>query len=163
MAATLQNLPTAARLVASICLAIAGIVIYFVLVAQYPDDPTDGAFRLERHQRGFLGLFAAVGIFVGWRGLGTKASGHAGSGFTLGIQAAIAVVLWSVLALVIRYGSVKMMKNAYGSNTVGAILDMFNQGLFYLSFMLDPFVLGCTAAAGAISGMITVSAGKTWR
>lgn len=158
----LTGYPTAARLVAALLLAGVGVAMYFLLLQLYPDGE-DRAFRLERNQVPFLSLFAGVGLFVGWRNLGVRASGYDGSGVSLGLQAVIIMTLWIVIGLSLRYGTVKMLANAYGSNTVAAILDMIQQGMFYLSFALDPIVLGAAAVAGGVSGILTVTAAKHWR
>ncbi len=79
-------MPTAAKLVASILLAISGVIVVIVSINVYPDA--------ARRSVGMTSTAVIMGLFVGWRGLGRRISEEEGSGITSGLKAGIAMFVW---------------------------------------------------------------------
>ncbi len=57
-------MPTAAKLVALILMAIGGVIVVMLTINTYPDA--------ARRSVGMTGAAVIIGLFVGWRGLGQK-------------------------------------------------------------------------------------------
>lgn len=79
-------MPTAAKLVGAICLALSSMLVILIALSEYPD--------LERHSSGMLITAALVGLIVGWRNLGKLVVTDTGTGLVSGVRAGIATVLW---------------------------------------------------------------------
>lgn len=97
-------MPTAAKLVASILLAISGLIVVTVVVNVYPDT--------ARRAVGLSSAAVIIGIFVGWRGLGRKI-GDDTSGFASGIKAGISMFIWVIFLYALEDMIAGIMDHAY--------------------------------------------------
>ena len=152
-----SHLPTAARLVAAALLSVAAIIFVPILMNAYPEENT-----WKYHETSFKYMLIAIGIHVGWNGLGIKVNTDQGSGIGLGLRAAITMTVWALGLLAIWHGIEKMKKHAY-YEPVPAVLDMFNQLAEYSTYLLNVKLLLIIAAMGIVAGLLTENAGKRWR
>lgn len=79
-------MPTAARLIAAIFMAIAGVIVIIVVVNEFPDAEYD--------QFPMAVTAAIVGLFVGWRGLGSKIGVEDVKATAIGLRAGITMFIW---------------------------------------------------------------------
>ncbi len=149
------GMPTAARLVAALSLAAGCVLMYFVLLVQYPD------LRFERHQNELMGLLAGVGFLVGWLSLGVRAAMDDTSPMSLGIRATITCAIWIVILLSVRYIVDNMFRHGYDT-PMQAIKDMFGVGFEYVLLMGNWKLIAFACVAGIVAGALTDSAAKTW-
>jgi hypothetical protein len=148
-------MPTGARLVASLSLAVGCALMYFVLLVQYPDQ------HFDLHKRELIGLLAAVGFFVGWRYLGVQAAKEDVSPYALGIRATLTCTFWIIILLSIRYIVDNMIDHGYAT-PMQAIKDLFAIGLEYVLLLFNIPLILFACAAGMVSGALTDSAAKSW-
>lgn len=151
-----STMPTAARLVAAVCLGAGAFIFVPVLIGIYPEEP------FHYHESGLTKLFLAIAVFVGWYGLGRKVNTGRGSGIGLGFRASLTMFAWALSILSIWYGIGKMRKHAY-YEPVPAVLDMFEQLSEYAFFMLNGTLIGLLLGIGIVSGVLADSAAKRWK
>lgn len=149
------GMPTGARLVAALSLAVGCAMMYFVLLVQYPD------FKFERHQTELVGLLAGVGFLVGWLSLGVRAAMDDASPLSLGIRATITCAIWIVVLLSIRYIVDNMIDHGYAT-PMQALKDMFQVGFEYVLLLWNWQLIVFACVAGIVAGALTDSAAKTW-
>lgn len=155
-------MPTAARFVAAIYLAIAGVIVVLVTIKVYPG--------LERD---FLGLAIPVGILgfcMGWWGIGRKIGarnnktdvGKSVSGLALGLRAGISMFIWSMLMFGFWYMVQGIIAHAY-YQPLSAILSMLNTSLAYGKALATSMPIMVTIIVlSLLGGRITKNAWLKW-
>jgi|LGVF01.2.fsa_nt_gb hypothetical protein len=146
-------MPTAAKLVAAILLAISGVIVVIVTVNVYPDA--------ARQSVGMTTTAVLMGIFVGWRGLGRRISEEEGSGIMSGLKAGIAMFIW----VIFLYGLGDMIKgimdNAY-YQPMTALLVIPAGMIKYGQLALNVPIAGTMVVLAAIVGKMTKTADERW-
>ncbi len=146
-------MPTAAKLVASILLAISGVIVVTVAVNIYPD--------IARRSVGLTSAAVLAGIFVGWRGLGKKITEDEGTGIMSGLKAGISMFVWVIFlyALEDMIGGIK--DNAY-YQPMNALLVIPASMIKYGQMALNVPIMGTMVVLAGIVGKMTKSADKRW-
>lgn len=146
-------MPTAAKLVASIMLAISGLIVVIVVVNVYPDT--------ARRAVGLTSAAVIIGVFVGWRGLGRRISEDEGSGIMSGLKSGIAMFIW----VIFLYGLSDMIggiqDNAY-YQPMTALLVIPAGMIKYGQMALNVPIMGTMVVLAAIVGKMTKTADKRW-
>lgn len=145
-------MPTAAKLVASILLAISGLIVVTVVVNVYPD--------IARRSVGLSSAAVVIGIFVGWRGLGRKVSDDT-SGFASGIKAGISMFIWVIFLYALEDMIAGIMDHAY-YQPMTAILVIPAKMIVYAKMALNVPIMGTMVVLAVIVGLITKNADKRW-
>lgn len=146
-------MPTAAKLIAAILLAILTMIVSEQLKLQLPEGTVFGQFT-------FLNGLIALGI--GWRFIG----GASGGGFFRAINTGLTgvVVLISLLSFyhATRQMILASMQNSY-STLAGALQDiprrMVDNGLY----LIDQEILLTLGIGGVVIGLATEAARRRWR
>lgn len=146
-------MPTAAKLVASIMLAISGFIVVLVVVNVYPDA--------ARRSVGLTSAAVFMGLYVGWRGLGKRISEDDGSGMISGLKAGIAMFVWVIFlyALEDMIGGIK--DNAY-YQPMTALLVIPAGMIKYGQMALNVPIIGTMVVLAAITGKMTKTADTRW-
>ena len=146
-------MPTAAKLVAAILLAISGVIVVIVTVNVYPDA--------ARKSVGMTSAAVAMGIFVGWRGLGRRISEEEGSGIVSGLKAGIAMFIWVLFLFGLGDMIAGIMDNDY-YQPMTALLVIPAGMIKYGQLALNPPIMGTMVVLAAIVGKMTKNADKRW-
>lgn len=146
-------MPTAAKLVASILLAISGLIVVTVAVNVYPD--------IARRSVGLSSAAVVIGIFVGWRGLGRKIGEADGSGFGYGLKAGVSMFVWVIFLYALEDMIAGIMDHAY-YQPMTAILVIPARMIVYANMALNVPIMGTMVVLAIIVGVITKNADKRW-
>lgn len=146
-------MPTAARLVAAISLALVAWAVSLQVMRRMTEIADFGAFVFVN-----IGL----GLVVGWVVMGHRA--HRGLVATLnnGITGVAVLVFW---ALVVQ-GANEMFRLALNRryhNPVEAIYAIFENAANYAVALWAPEIVATLLAGGVLAGMATRAAAKMWR
>lgn len=146
-------MPTAAKLVASILLAISGFIVLIVVVNVYPDA--------ARRSVGMTSAAILVGVLTGWRGLGKKISEDEGSGMVSGLKAGITMFIW-VLFLFALESMIAGIKDNLYYQPMTALLVIPAGMIKYGQMALNVPIVGTMVVLAAIVGRITKTADTRW-
>jgi hypothetical protein len=148
-------MPTAARLVAALALGLACPLMYFVFNAQYPD------LRLDLLRNLLMGMLGAVGFLVGWFSLGRRVTGKLGSGFVLGMRAAVTITVWALFLCALYYVLDRIAIHAY-REPMEAILALFDKMTEYALYLLNWRIAGLALLIGVTCGTLSENAARRW-
>jgi len=153
-----RPMPTAARLVAAISLAIASAAMVIVLAMYYPDA------KLDRYMPRIFIVFGGLGALVGWYSLGRRVEFEEGIGIALGIRAALTTMAWVILALGISYVIMEILDDKFrGLEPMAAIRALVEQCMFFAAYLFHTKVFGIAIGMGIIAGLLTRGAHRKWR
>lgn len=153
-----RSMPTAARLVAAISLAIASAAMVIVLAMYYPDA------KLDRYMPNIFFVFGGLGALVGWYSLGKRVEAEQGIGIGLGIRAALTTMAWIILALGISFVIMEILDNKFrGLDPMDAIGALVKQWVILSAYLFHAKVFGIAIGMGIISGLLTRNAYEKWR
>ncbi len=146
-------MPTAAKLVASIMLAISGFIVVIVVVNVYPDA--------ARRSVGLTTTAVLAGLIIGWRSLGKRISEDEGSGMNSGLKAGVLMFVWVIFlyALENMIGGIK--DNLY-YQPMTALLVIPAGMIKYGQMALNVPLIGTMVVLAAISGKVTKTADSRW-
>ncbi|QHQ35454.1 TrgA family protein [Algicella marina] len=152
------GMPTAARLVAAICVSFSLLIMVYVVTAYLPEE------RLERYETRLLWVFGIYGLYHGWYGLGKKATVETGSGVFLGLRSAITVTVAILFMCAISKVIDDILDSKLaGANPMEAIKNMFAAfGEYFFLLLAQPKLLIIFAITGIICGVLARNAAKRW-
>ncbi|MEC3860200.1 TrgA family protein [Mesobacterium sp. TK19101] len=146
-------MPTAARVVAGVLLAIVAFV-------------ASEAFKPLMHENTNFGYFsivnAGIGLLVGWIVIGSRVGRGLTAGFNNGLTGAIALTFWCLFV----HGSYKMVEDSFDrrfTDMLEAIASIFERMLEYGMIMLDVNVIAILLIGGVITGVLAEIASRLWK
>ncbi len=145
-------MPTAARLMGAICLAIVGFVISGMVMPLMPES-TDFGY--------FIPVNIGLGLLAGWFVMGPKA----GRGFTAainnGLTGVFVLILWGVAVQAINEMVRLAMRNRY-DNAFEALTASFQIGAEY-AWMICTTPIGIALLiCSVVSGLLTDFVANRW-
>ena len=146
-------MPTAARLMAAICLAVVGFVISFMVMPLMPESTDFG---------NFVYINTIIGVLTGWMVMGKRAGRGITAAINNGLGGALMLVLWALLL----YSSFMMFDRAMANWYNGffaAFAAVFQFMAENVLILLDPMVIFSLAFGGVLAGLATEYAWRTWR
>jgi len=146
-------MPTAARLVAAVTLAILAFVVSGQIMPLMPESTDFGYFTHVN-----IGL----AVVIGWKVMGPRA----GRGFVPGINNGLTGTAVLVLTALFLQGAVEMFRLAHRHIYDGpfeALAAIFTIGLEYFFIMAVPGVLTTLVVGGALAGWVTDLAARRWK
>ncbi len=146
-------MPTAAKLVSAIYMALAGVLVIMVVVNVYPS--------LEREANGMAITAAIVGMLVGWRGLGSQARFQDRSAAGLGLRSGVTAVLWMLFLFAVNHMIQGMLHHAY-YQPMSALLQIPARMMEYGRVALDWRIAATIVILAAIGGVIAKRTGEKW-
>lgn len=147
-------MPTAAKLVAAVALAIAAYGVSTVVL--YHSEPFQTSGGLSHN------LFAAVGFVIGWSRLGPAAERGYMSGWAGGVGASVTVFVSMVIlgACIHVYSGFEY--HAY--RTLSEMIDgFFSKAIEYAGYMTNWEIFVVTFVGGFLAGTFAAMAGRLWR
>jgi hypothetical protein len=146
-------MPTAAKLVASIMLAISGFIVVIVVVNVYPDA--------ARRSVGLTSAAVFMGLFTGWRGLGKRISEDEGSGIVSGLRSGISMFVWVIFLYALEDMIAGIKDNLY-YQPMTALLVIPAGMIKYGQMALNVPIMGTMVVLATIAGKITKTADTRW-
>jgi hypothetical protein len=145
-------MPTAARLVAAILLAILGWVLSDLVRPLMPEGTDFGWFN-------FVNAF--IGLWVGWGVMGRRAGRGFVSGINNGLTGTAVMIIWAI-AVHASYEMFRLaMRNRY-DGPMEAIAGIFLIGSEFGLMIATVPVIGVAVIGAVIVGTVTESASKRW-
>lgn len=146
-------MPTAARLMAGICLAALAYVLSSIVVPLMPESTDFGIF---------FPLNSVLGFAVGWFVMGRRAGRGTTAAINNGLTGVFVLLLWGVFLQATNEMIRRAMINRY-DNAFEAIVAIFQLGAEY-AFVIAVVPMGIAAVVGAvISGLLTEFADNNWK
>lgn len=146
-------MPTAARLVAAILLAVLAYILSELVKPLMPEGTAFGAFN-------FINAF--VGLCVGWVVMGSRAGRGFVNGINNGITGVVVLFIWC-LAIHASYEMFRLsMRNRY-DGPMEAITAIFLIASEFALTIFTPTVMGAAVLGALIIGPAADFAAKRWR
>ena len=146
-------MPTAARLVAALCLAALAYLITMLLPPLLPEGTRIGTVTWVN---------VGLGVIWGWWLVGPRI----GRGFVAAINNGVTGAVVLLLSGLFVQGAAKMFKQAHRriyDDPFEALADIFALGLDYFFVIAVPHVLITLLIGGVFTGLLTENAGRRWR
>ncbi|WP_370311282.1 TrgA family protein [Sagittula sp.] len=146
-------MPTAARLVAAICLAAVAWFASEAVKPLFPEGTDFGSFNMVN---------VVLGVLVGWFILGSRSGRGYASGISNGFTSVIALTFWALFVQATNEMVDRSFRRFYDSpfEAIGAIFEI---GLEYGQKMLDPTVIAILLVGGILAGVVAEIAGQRWK
>lgn len=148
-------MPTAARIVAAVCIAFIAWVVSGLVKQAMPDEPTFGYF---------VPICVVVGAICGWTILGRRADrGKLGYANAVGVGlSAMAMTVFWVLLFVSSWESFTIAVQRTFHDPMKVIYNLYPIALDHLRTMSDVDIIVWLVAGGAITGILAHLAGQKW-
>ncbi|MFT4961582.1 MAG: hypothetical protein ACI92Z_002674 [Paracoccaceae bacterium] len=146
-------MPTAARLVAAICLALLAFIVSGQIMPLMPEGTNFGYFTYVN---------IALGVVTGWVIMGKRAGLGTTAAINNGITGVIALLFWGLFV----QGCYEMIRLAMRHRYDGpfdALLGIAQIGAGYAMTFLVPHVIATLLIGGILAGFATEYAAKRWR
>ena len=146
-------MPTAARLMAAVCLAVVGYVISTMVIPLMPESTDFG---------NFIPINIVLGLLAGWFIMGPRVGRGTTAAINNGLTGVFVLMLWGV-ALQATYEMVRLaMRNRY-DNAFEALTAIFQIGAEY-AWIVCTVPIGIALLISAlISGLLAEFASNRWR
>ncbi|WP_299875388.1 TrgA family protein [uncultured Sulfitobacter sp.] len=146
-------MPTAARLMAGVCLAALAYVLSSIVVPLMPESTDFGIF---------FPLNSVLGFGVGWFVMGRRAGRGTTAAINNGLTGVFVLLLWGVMVQATNEMVRRAMINRY-DNAFEAMVAIFQLGAEY-AYMIAVVPMGIAAVVGAvIAGLATEFADNNWK
>ncbi|MFC6638303.1 TrgA family protein [Sulfitobacter sp. JBTF-M27] len=146
-------MPTAARLMAAICLAIVACIISFMVMPLMPES-TDFGY--------FVPLNIVLGLLVGWIVMGRRAGRGTTAAINNGLTGVFVLMLWGIGVQAINEMMRLAMRNRY-DGPFEAIVAIFKIGAEFAVIIATVEIGIALLISAVISGLLTEFASKRWR
>ncbi|MEP1538175.1 MAG: TrgA family protein [Paracoccaceae bacterium] len=146
-------MPSAANLVAGICLALVAFVVSGMIPSLLPEGTDMGYFTLVN---------VVLGFVVGWKTIGSRMGRDTTTAITVGLTGAVVLVFWGLFVQACNEMTRLAMRNRY-DNAFEALIAIFELMTEWFLIMLTVPVLSTLAIGGILSGIMAESAAKRWR
>ncbi|WGW03172.1 TrgA family protein [Tropicibacter oceani] len=146
-------MPTAAKLVAALCLAALGYAISELIKTLEPASTDFGIFSIVN---------ALLGLICGWVIIGGRAGRGQAAAVSNGITGTVALVFWG---LFIQGGNEMLrlaMRNRF-DGPVEALAAIFEIMIDFGQVLLNPMVIGGLICGALVTGYLSEIAAGRWR
>ena len=145
-------MPTAARLMGAICLAVVGFVLSTMVMPLMPESTNFG---------NFIPINIGLGLLAGWFGMGPRTGRGVTAAINNGLTGVFVLILWGIAFQAI-YEMVRLaMRNRY-DNAFEALTAVFQIGAEY-AWIICTVPIGIAFLICAVaSGLLTEIVGKRW-
>ncbi len=146
-------MPTAAKLVAALCLAALGFIVSEQIKPLMPEGTDFGIFS-------FVNL--ALGLICGWVIVGSRAGRGFAAAIGNGVTGVAALVFWGLFVQGCNKMVDEAMRNRYDGpvEAFAAVFELIGE---YLVIMNDSTVITTLLVGALILGLLTEFAGRAWR
>lgn len=146
-------MPTAAKLVAALCLAALGYVVSDLIRPLLPASTHFGLFNYVN---------ALIGLVMGWRVVGRRAGRGMSAAIGNGFTGTVALVFWGLFVQATN----EMVRRSFArhfDSMVEAIAAIFEHMVEYGEIMLDAKVVVALLLGGIATGILAEIAAGRWR
>lgn len=146
-------MPTAAKLVAALCLAALGYVVSDLIRPLMPASTDFGMFNFVN---------ALLGLVVGWTVVGNRAGRGMSAAIGNGFTGTAALVFWGLFVQATN----EMVRRSFArhfDSMVEAIAAIFEHMVEYGEIMIDAKVIVVLLLGGIAAGIVTEFAASRWR
>ena len=146
-------MPTGARLVAALCLAVTAYVISLMVMPLMPESTDFG---------NFVPINICLGLLVGWFVMGRRAGRGTTAAINNGLTGVFVLLLWGIGVQAANEMVRLAMRNRY-DNAFEAIVAIFQIGAEF-GLILFTVPIGVTLlVASVVSGLLTEAADRNWK
>lgn len=146
-------MPTAAKIIAALCMAVVGYVVSEVIKTLMPEGTGFGYFSWVN---------TILGVFVGWIVVGKRAGRGTGDAIGNGITGVVVLVLWGLL-IQSSYEMFQLSMKRRFDGPVEAFAAIFELSIEYGTIMVDAGVIGVLVVGALVTGYATEYAARHWR
>ncbi|TDK50294.1 TrgA family protein [Antarcticimicrobium luteum] len=146
-------MPTAARLVAALCLALVALAVSLEVIPRMPESTNFGYF---------VPVNIGLGLVCGWIVMGRHTRLGIVGALNNGIASVAVLVFWGLLV----QGAYEMFRLAMSHRYHGpveAVYGIFELSVDYAQVLLAPEIIATLLLGGVLSGISTEFAGRLWR
>ncbi len=146
-------MPSAARLVAALSLAILAFVVSGEIIPLLPEGTYVGRFTP---------INMAIGLACGWVVMGPRASRGFTAAINNGLTGMAALVFWGLFV----HSTAKMVQQAmrnYYDGPFEALMNILYIGFEYATMIFVPSIILVLLIGGVASGLATEYASRKWR
>lgn len=146
-------MPTAARLVAAMCLALVAFIVSGQIIPLMPEGTDFGYFTV---------INIVLGVLTGWIIMGKRAGQGSTAAINNGITGVIALLFWGLFV----QGAYEMIRLSLRHRYDGpfeALLAIVKIGGKFGVEILVPTVIATLLVGGILAGFATEYAAKKWR
>ncbi|MGC1506430.1 MAG: TrgA family protein [Sulfitobacter sp.] len=145
-------MPTAARLAAAICMAVAAIVISLMVMPLMPESTDFG---------NFIPVNICIGLGVGWVAMGPRAGRGTTAAINNGLTGMFLLMLWGIGIQAINEMVRLAMRNRY-DGPFEAIVAVFQIGAEYAMIVATVPIGIALLVATVVCGLLVEAAGSRW-
>jgi hypothetical protein len=145
-------MPTAAKLVAALFFAVVAFLAAEEFKPLMPPHTQFGRFTL---------LCAAIGLFTGWRVMGSRAGRGWTTALGVGLTTSAMMTLAALFLFSFRETVLRSMNRRY-DGPLDATVGTFGIMVEHLAFMGDAQLIGILVAGGLLGGLAAEAAGRRW-
>ena len=133
-------MPSAARLMGAVCLAVLAFVLSGMVMTLLPESTDFGMF---------VPLNITLGLVIGWTVMGSRVGGESfAAAVNNGVAGVFVLMLWGIALQAINEMMRLAMRNRY-DDPFEAIVDIFQIGAEY-GLLVATLPIGVTLAVGAV-------------
>ncbi len=146
-------MPTASRLVASLCLLVVAFLVSTMIINNGEEGKNYGYFT-------YVNML--IGVACGWVIMGKRAGHGWTAGINNGLTGIAALIFWGLFV----QGTYEMFQQAMAHRYGGpfeALLAIFQIGLGYSQQLIAPEILWTFAIGALVTGLFTEIAARRWR
>jgi hypothetical protein len=147
-----RTLPTAARLVAAISLAVLGWLASDLVRPLMPPQTAFGWFNYVN---------AVLGALCGWFVIGSRAGRGMIDALANGLTGVLALIIWAFFVQSLNLMLAQSLDNKY-DGPVEAIVGIFNNAVDYAQYLIDPTLIGVLLVGGMLCGVLAEFASRRW-
>ena len=146
-------MPTAAKLVSAVAIALVALWAALAYIPQLPPD-TDVGYLRE--------IMSALGLVIGWRSLGRFVGRGYGEAIGHGLRASVLLVFWALLGFSSYTMLLRSTRQIYRADVGRALLDVPSIMLDYGKLLLAQDVLVALGVGGIIAGLAAEWTSRRW-
>lgn len=146
-------MPTAARLVAALCLALIAFIVTGQVKELFPEGTYFGNFLIVN---------IALALVCGWTVMGKRAGRGITPGINNGLTGVGVLLIWAVLVQAANEMISLAMRNRYGG-PFEAITDTFRIAADYGLKLVEPNIIATLLVGAVLAGLTTEFASRMWR
>lgn len=148
-----QLMPSAANLVAALCLAMLAVIVTPQVKALFPEGTYFGNFTQTN---------VIIGLVVGWFVMGKRAGNGMTAAVNNGVTGVLVAVFWATFVPSVKQMFTLATRHRYGG-PFEALADIFRIAAEYGVMILVPNVLITLLVGAVLAGIITEIAARNWR
>lgn len=146
-------MPTAARLVSAILLALSAAIVVMIAIEVYP--------TIGRRMNSLLAGAVAVGLFNGWFGIGRTIAMNEGSPVLAGLTAGVSVFFWVLLVYGIEGMIQGILAHAY-YQPMTALLQIPARMIQFGKMAMNVPIGGSMVVLSAFVGVMAKRTSRKW-